>query len=164
MAWGRTVVFAECYGDFLAEDFDVKTYTAQAIHHAVIAEQLAKLAQGISQLDKELHSQVQTPSKPQSTDPGGSWIIWCKVKWIHLPRISGNIIRILSVYVHNRWLQRSDERRDVVKPCISNSGPISSFFTCFKVWTDFRGVTQLTFKTTCQICVSCVVHARHFQF
>uniref|UniRef100_A0A7N6FLN0 Conserved oligomeric Golgi complex subunit 5 n=1 Tax=Anabas testudineus TaxID=64144 RepID=A0A7N6FLN0_ANATE len=39
-------------------DFDVKTYTAQAIHHAVIAEQLAKLAQGISQLDKELHSQV----------------------------------------------------------------------------------------------------------
>lgn len=51
---------AECYADFLAEDFDVKTYTAQAIHHAVIAEQLAKLAQGISQLDKELHSQVQT--------------------------------------------------------------------------------------------------------
>uniref|UniRef100_A0A3Q3NLZ0 Conserved oligomeric Golgi complex subunit 5 n=1 Tax=Mastacembelus armatus TaxID=205130 RepID=A0A3Q3NLZ0_9TELE len=51
-------VFAECYVDFLAEDFDVKTYTAQAIHHAVIAEQLAKLAQGISQLDKELHSQV----------------------------------------------------------------------------------------------------------
>ncbi|KAM7366798.1 hypothetical protein PAMP_014742 [Pampus punctatissimus] len=48
----------ECYADFLAEDFDVKTYTAQAIHHAVIAEQLAKLAQGISQLDKELHSQV----------------------------------------------------------------------------------------------------------
>ncbi|XP_029318165.1 conserved oligomeric Golgi complex subunit 5 [Cottoperca gobio] len=47
-----------CYADFLAEDFDVKTYTAQAIHHAVIAEQLAKLAQGISQLDKELHSQV----------------------------------------------------------------------------------------------------------
>ncbi|XP_036004820.1 conserved oligomeric Golgi complex subunit 5 [Fundulus heteroclitus] len=48
----------ECYADFLDEDFDVKTYTAQAIHHAVIAEQLAKLAQGISQLDKELHSQV----------------------------------------------------------------------------------------------------------
>ncbi|KAM9824237.1 conserved oligomeric Golgi complex subunit 5 isoform 3-T3 [Neosynchiropus ocellatus] len=48
----------ECYTDFLSEEFDVKTYTAQAIHHAVIAEQLAKLAQGISQLDKELHSQV----------------------------------------------------------------------------------------------------------
>lgn len=53
-------VSAECYADFLAEEFDVKTYTAQAIHHAVIAEQLAKLAQGISQLDKELHSQVPT--------------------------------------------------------------------------------------------------------
>ncbi|KAG7455953.1 hypothetical protein MATL_G00246540 [Megalops atlanticus] len=48
----------ECYADFCKEDFDVKTYTAQAIHHAVIAEQLAKLAQGISQLDKELHVQV----------------------------------------------------------------------------------------------------------
>ncbi|XP_077450408.1 conserved oligomeric Golgi complex subunit 5 [Stigmatopora argus] len=48
----------EFYADFLARDFDVKIYTAQAIHHAVIAEQLAKLAQGISQLDKELHSQV----------------------------------------------------------------------------------------------------------
>lgn len=51
-------VFPECYSDFVSENFDVKTYTAQAIHHAVIAEQLANLAQGISQLDKELHSQV----------------------------------------------------------------------------------------------------------
>lgn len=49
---------SECYADFLIEEFDVKTYTAQAIHHAVIAEQLARLAEGISQLDKELHSQV----------------------------------------------------------------------------------------------------------
>ncbi|CAL8324123.1 unnamed protein product [Lota lota] len=48
----------ECYVDFLTDNFDVKTYTAQVIHHAVIAEQLAKLAQGISQLDRELHSQV----------------------------------------------------------------------------------------------------------
>lgn len=56
----NSYVYTECYSDFLPEDFDVKTYTAQAIHHAVIAEQLAKLAQGISQLDKELHSQVTT--------------------------------------------------------------------------------------------------------
>ncbi|XP_074872487.1 conserved oligomeric Golgi complex subunit 5 [Carettochelys insculpta] len=48
----------ESYADFLREDFDVKTYTSQSIHQAVIAEQLAKLAQGISQLDKELHLQV----------------------------------------------------------------------------------------------------------
>uniref|UniRef100_A0A672YET2 Conserved oligomeric Golgi complex subunit 5 n=1 Tax=Sphaeramia orbicularis TaxID=375764 RepID=A0A672YET2_9TELE len=54
----RVALFSECYADFLVEDFDVKTYTARAIHHAVLAEQLAKLAQGISQLDKELHSQV----------------------------------------------------------------------------------------------------------
>uniref|UniRef100_A0A8C2ZXH4 Conserved oligomeric Golgi complex subunit 5 n=1 Tax=Cyclopterus lumpus TaxID=8103 RepID=A0A8C2ZXH4_CYCLU len=56
--WTEAIYVMWCYTDFLADDFDVKTYTAQAIHHAVIAEQLAKLAQGISQLDKELHSQV----------------------------------------------------------------------------------------------------------
>ncbi|XP_062374744.1 conserved oligomeric Golgi complex subunit 5 [Sardina pilchardus] len=54
----KSLLSDECYADFLKEDFDVKTYTAQAIHHAVIAEQLAKLAEGISQLDKELHCQV----------------------------------------------------------------------------------------------------------
>ncbi|XP_007422165.1 conserved oligomeric Golgi complex subunit 5 isoform X1 [Python bivittatus] len=48
----------DCYADFLREDFDVKAYTSQSIHQAIIAEQLAKLAQGISQLDKELHLQV----------------------------------------------------------------------------------------------------------
>ncbi|RXN00849.1 Conserved oligomeric Golgi complex subunit 5 [Acipenser ruthenus] len=48
----------ECYADFCKDNFDVKTHTAQAIQHAIIAEQLAKLAQGISQLDKELHLQV----------------------------------------------------------------------------------------------------------
>ncbi|VTJ78451.1 Hypothetical predicted protein, partial [Marmota monax] len=53
----RELLQDECYSDFLNEDFDVKTYTSQSIHQAVIAEQLAKLAQGISQLDKELHLQ-----------------------------------------------------------------------------------------------------------
>lgn len=52
--------FLECYAEFLKEEFDVKTYTAQSIHQAVIVEQLAKLAQGISQLDKELHVQVRS--------------------------------------------------------------------------------------------------------
>ncbi|XP_061570606.1 conserved oligomeric Golgi complex subunit 5 [Cololabis saira] len=55
---GDSLLKDDCYRDFLADEFDVKTYTAHVIHHAVIAEQLAKLAQGISQLDKELHGQV----------------------------------------------------------------------------------------------------------
>ncbi|XP_041058301.1 conserved oligomeric Golgi complex subunit 5 isoform X4 [Carcharodon carcharias] len=54
----KELLLDECYTDFLKEEFDVKTYTAQSIHQAVIVEQLAKLAQGISQLDKELHIQV----------------------------------------------------------------------------------------------------------
>lgn len=57
----------------MADDFDVKTYTAQAIHHAVIAEQLAKLAQGISQLDKELHSQVWTHNNNNKSATGKLW-------------------------------------------------------------------------------------------
>ncbi|XP_028933803.1 conserved oligomeric Golgi complex subunit 5 isoform X2 [Ornithorhynchus anatinus] len=56
----RELLQDECYADFLSQDFDVKAYTSQSIHQAVIAEQLAKLAQGISQLDKELHLQVVT--------------------------------------------------------------------------------------------------------
>ncbi|EDL36904.1 mCG22471, isoform CRA_b [Mus musculus] len=54
----QAILQDDCYSEFLNEDFDVKTYTSQSIHQAVIAEQLAKLAQGISQLDKELHLQV----------------------------------------------------------------------------------------------------------
>ncbi|XP_063783130.1 conserved oligomeric Golgi complex subunit 5 isoform X2 [Pseudophryne corroboree] len=54
----KDILRDECYTDFVRDDFDVKTYTSQSIHQAVIAEQLAKLAQGISQLDKELHLQV----------------------------------------------------------------------------------------------------------
>ncbi|XP_067860966.1 conserved oligomeric Golgi complex subunit 5 isoform X2 [Heptranchias perlo] len=54
----KELLLDECYTEFLKEEFDVKTYTAQSIHQAVIVEQLAKLAQGISQLDKELHIQV----------------------------------------------------------------------------------------------------------
>ncbi|XP_066448023.1 conserved oligomeric Golgi complex subunit 5 [Eleutherodactylus coqui] len=54
----REMLRDDCYTDFLRDDFDVKTYTSLSIHQAVIAEQLAKLAQGISQLDKELHVQV----------------------------------------------------------------------------------------------------------
>ncbi|XP_042191075.1 conserved oligomeric Golgi complex subunit 5 [Callorhinchus milii] len=56
--WESGLLLEECYTEFLKEEFDVKTYTAQSIHQAVIVEQLAKLAQGISQLDKELHIQV----------------------------------------------------------------------------------------------------------
>uniref|UniRef100_A0AAY4D2P2 Conserved oligomeric Golgi complex subunit 5 n=1 Tax=Denticeps clupeoides TaxID=299321 RepID=A0AAY4D2P2_9TELE len=54
----ESVLKDECYRDFLSLNFDAKAYTSRAIHHAVIAEELAKLAQGISQLDKELHAQV----------------------------------------------------------------------------------------------------------
>ncbi|KAG8439922.1 hypothetical protein GDO86_005912 [Hymenochirus boettgeri] len=54
----REMLRDDCYKDFVRDDFDVKTYTSQSIHQAVIAEQLAKLAQGICQLDKELHLQV----------------------------------------------------------------------------------------------------------
>uniref|UniRef100_A0A3P9IBN5 Conserved oligomeric Golgi complex subunit 5 n=1 Tax=Oryzias latipes TaxID=8090 RepID=A0A3P9IBN5_ORYLA len=56
--WTNSVLKDDCYAEFVGDDFDVKTYAAQVIQHAVIAEQLGGLAQGISRLDKELHGQV----------------------------------------------------------------------------------------------------------
>ncbi|KAJ8301246.1 hypothetical protein KUTeg_020233 [Tegillarca granosa] len=43
---------------FLNENFDVKAHANQAIQGKAIAEQLSKLAEGISLLDKEIHSQI----------------------------------------------------------------------------------------------------------
>lgn len=40
------------------ENFDVKAHANQAIQGKAIAEQLSKLAEGISLLDREIHSQV----------------------------------------------------------------------------------------------------------
>ena len=47
---------------FLSEDFDAKAYATQAIQDQglAISQQLAKLAEGINLIDKELHSQVFT--------------------------------------------------------------------------------------------------------
>ncbi|XP_074644447.1 conserved oligomeric Golgi complex subunit 5-like [Tubulanus polymorphus] len=50
--------YDEAYKQFLEEDFDAKTYATKAIQGAAISAQLAKLAEGINLLDKELHSQV----------------------------------------------------------------------------------------------------------
>lgn len=43
---------------FLNENFDVKAHANQAIQGKAIAEQLSKLAEGISLLDREIHSQI----------------------------------------------------------------------------------------------------------
>ncbi|XP_023932212.1 conserved oligomeric Golgi complex subunit 5 [Lingula anatina] len=49
----------DSFKEFLHEQFDVKTYANQAIQAGVgITQQLGKLAEGISLLDRELHSQV----------------------------------------------------------------------------------------------------------
>lgn len=46
------------YNQFLRDDFDAKTVACSAIQDLSISQHLAKLATGISLLDKELHSQV----------------------------------------------------------------------------------------------------------
>lgn len=43
---------------FLDETFDVKAHANQAIQGKAISEQLSKLAEGISLLDREIHSQI----------------------------------------------------------------------------------------------------------
>ena len=51
-------MFADIFRDFLEESFDVKSHANQAIQGRAITEQLTKLAEGISLLDREIHSQV----------------------------------------------------------------------------------------------------------
>ncbi|CAH1787402.1 unnamed protein product, partial [Owenia fusiformis] len=48
----------DLFQQFLAEEFDVKAHATQVIQGVAISQQLAQLAEGISLLDKELHSQV----------------------------------------------------------------------------------------------------------
>jgi hypothetical protein len=47
----------------LSEEFDVKEHANKIIQSLAITQQLGKLAEGISLLDKEIHSQVQRLSK-----------------------------------------------------------------------------------------------------
>ena len=51
-----------CYLDdfrkFLDKDFDPKAHATTVIQSMAISQQLAKLAEGINALDRELHSQV----------------------------------------------------------------------------------------------------------
>ena len=50
--------FSGTFQQFLDEDFDAKTYANGIIQARIIDEALAKLADGVSLLDKELHDQV----------------------------------------------------------------------------------------------------------
>lgn len=51
-------IFSEEFKLFLDESFDVKAHANKAIQGKAISEQLSKLAEGISLLDKQIHSQV----------------------------------------------------------------------------------------------------------
>ena len=51
-------VSTEAFKQFLSEDFDVKDHANKVIQGMVITQQLGKLAEGISLLDKEIHTQV----------------------------------------------------------------------------------------------------------
>ena len=46
------------YKQFLTEDFDARAHATAVIQGSLIAQQLSKLSEGISLLDKELHAQV----------------------------------------------------------------------------------------------------------
>ncbi len=48
----------DVFRQFLEEDFDAKAHATSVIQGLVISQQLAKLAEGINLLDKELHGQV----------------------------------------------------------------------------------------------------------
>ena len=51
-------ISADTLQEFLLDDFNVQEHTNQVMQSMAITEQLSKLAEGISLLDKELHAQV----------------------------------------------------------------------------------------------------------
>lgn len=46
------------FNQFTDDEFDAKTHATQIIQSHAISQQLAKLAEGVNLLDRELHSQV----------------------------------------------------------------------------------------------------------
>lgn len=54
---------SELYKQFMRDDFDARTYASKALQDTAVAQQRAKLAAGISLVDKELHDQVRTVKK-----------------------------------------------------------------------------------------------------
>ena len=52
------VLFVEVFSQFTDDEFDAKTHATRIIQSHAISQQLAKLAEGVNLLDRELHSQV----------------------------------------------------------------------------------------------------------
>lgn len=52
------VIFSEAFKQFLKDGFDIKEHANKIIQGMAISQQLGKLAEGISLLDKEIHTQV----------------------------------------------------------------------------------------------------------
>ena len=50
---------SDIFAQFLEEQFDARSHATKIIQSHAISTHLAKLAEGINHLDKELHSQVQ---------------------------------------------------------------------------------------------------------
>ena len=53
-----SLFFSDTFKQFLAEEFDDRVYANNIIQGRAISETLARLADGINLLDKELHGQV----------------------------------------------------------------------------------------------------------
>lgn len=56
--YGCCFACLETYKQFLEEEFDARSYANSIIQGRAISESLAKLADGVDLLDKELHAQV----------------------------------------------------------------------------------------------------------
>ena len=52
------MLFVEVFSQFTTAEFDAKTHATRIIQSHAISQQLAKLAEGINLLDRQLHSQV----------------------------------------------------------------------------------------------------------
>jgi len=52
------LLLVDVFSQFTDDEFDAKTHATRIIQSHAISQQLAKLAEGVNLLDRELHSQV----------------------------------------------------------------------------------------------------------
>jgi len=71
------MLFVEVFSQFTDAEFDVKTHATHIIQSHAISQQLAKLAEGINLLDRQLHSQV---SVTLSVSDVCCYVSVCRVK------------------------------------------------------------------------------------
>ncbi|XP_033119679.1 conserved oligomeric Golgi complex subunit 5-like [Anneissia japonica] len=111
----------ETFRDFLQDDFDVKAHTNHVMQTMAISDQLSKLAEGISLLDKELHSQVAAHHSDLLSQATGIETLDGVLQMMHtrIQALQAAVDRIKSKLVepYNKVVARTAQLRRLQETC-----------------------------------------------